>query len=504
MQRPRATVVTALAAAAVALGAVAGPAGADGLGWYDAGAAVPASVALQRVAAFGAPGATQVVVAVGKDAATGDAAIFRRVGGAWQRDTVAGLPAGSALAGVAVTATAAWAVGSYPDPADASASLPLIVRLPGGATAAADAGWTTIDAASLPSGAQALLAVALRAGDGLIGDGAGHVYPVHDGGATGATVGAALSSVNAPAATTGLALSADGTGFAVGDRPAGSDGDKAIYAVDTSSSVAAVSPAATAVDSPAQDMLAVSAADPQTALAIDATGVWQPATGGVWSRQAGFGSGASLRDVSVVAGGAAAIAGTRTTDPAAPGTVWRRTGGGWTANGSLSAAPLNGVAVAAGNDIWAVGDGGTVLHYFVSSSPAPPPAPVPEPPAPPAAPAPVPGPVVPAAPLKTASRVSERLDLPVGIDQPPASRRRRGLLMTRVAVRRSGAKLVVSFVLSAPARVVVRGSRAGKVVASVERARLAAGRRRVALKLPPGPAPTRLDITVRRSRGARR
>src|SRR6185295_10839283 len=94
--------------------------------------------------------------------------------------------------------------------------------------------------------------------------------------------------------------------------------------------------------------------------------------GGVWQRQALPFATSTTRLCDITTSGTAiVIAGERDGHAA----VWRLESAG-SSRTDLDAAPLRGLA-AAGSDLWAVGDQGTVLRY--APAPAPPPSPSPAP-----------------------------------------------------------------------------------------------------------------------------
>jgi hypothetical protein len=101
------------------------------LAWYDEPAAIAQTVQFEDVAAAG-----DTVVAVGHDTATRRAVIYTRIGDSWQREALA-TPAGSKLVDVELaTGTSGWAVGSWSD-AD-GATHPLVLRLSGSWSIMAD------------------------------------------------------------------------------------------------------------------------------------------------------------------------------------------------------------------------------------------------------------------------------------------------------------------------------------------------------------------------------
>src|SRR5687767_4385298 len=96
-------------------------------GWQDGGAAavVPSSVDLEDVSANPSSG---VVIAGGRDTATGDAVIYRYAAGQWVQDTFTAPTGDSSLIGVDLSEDAAWAVGSSND----GTEHPFVLRITGG------------------------------------------------------------------------------------------------------------------------------------------------------------------------------------------------------------------------------------------------------------------------------------------------------------------------------------------------------------------------------------
>ncbi|MGH2955726.1 MAG: hypothetical protein ACRDL6_01865 [Solirubrobacterales bacterium] len=351
-------------------------------GWQVAGAAVPASVDLTEVAAFGATG---VVVAVGRDDGA-DARIFRRGGdGTWVEDLIS-LPGAteSDLVDVDLSQGAAWAVGTY---VDGGGAHPLTLRVEGGASALASGSQATWSqpAETLPDGVVPS-AVGLRVTDGLIGTTAGTVYPFHDA-APGCTNPATTDCIDpavSPAASAAGPINAiahydAGRAYTAGDvQPGG--GPERIHKIDMAQELppAQMVPVGMGPSDPDHDLVGVGAASESEAMAIEENAdgatdpaLWAPASG-IWTRDAAavaFTADSrpldlSLRKVNDVVTRAAAG------EHAGAGAVWRRTGGAaWTRESTLdegqplSDEPLNGVAVVDSTHIWAVGDGGAVVRY---------------------------------------------------------------------------------------------------------------------------------------------
>jgi hypothetical protein len=99
------------------------------LAWFDAEAGVPATVDFADVAASGS---TLIAVGSEKDEAAGvdGAAVYRWDGATWTREQIAAAPPGSTLTDVAVNGAQAWAVGTQPD--SQGGASPLVLRLASG------------------------------------------------------------------------------------------------------------------------------------------------------------------------------------------------------------------------------------------------------------------------------------------------------------------------------------------------------------------------------------
>jgi hypothetical protein len=371
---------------------------ADGrVAWLDAQAGVPSTVDLADVSA--APGG--IVVAVGRSTADSSAVAYRYNGAAWVADTVqlADLPVGahdSRLVDVAATSAGALAVGTYLD--GSNVTQPLVVRVADGAglSAATATSWARVSA--LPAGIGAPRAVALRGTQGLVGA-AGKVYPFN---ATTGTIGAEIAPVQPAGPVNSVAFYSDTEAYAVTDMPAASENraDR-IYRV-TLNAQAALSTMTALPDSSSDtvhaDLVSVGAVDAADSIAVEehpgssttAPGYWKPSGGalGGWGRlqmSPQLTADSDPRDISM-ASNIAAIAGAES----GKGAVWRHTGSSpWARDEErasidadynvtyvpLSAKPLNGVAPVSSTNIWAVGDGGVVLHYTAMAVKPPPPLP---------------------------------------------------------------------------------------------------------------------------------
>jgi hypothetical protein len=485
-----------VAALVVAGLALAGPAAADEAPvWQDAGAAVPAGVTFNAVAANGTS-----VVAVGAD---GPAPVaYRLAGGAWQRTVLA--PEGFTGAAVDVAIDqfgAGWAVG-WQQPADGPAQA-LLQRL------GTDGLWSAIATTAGP-----LTAVGATADVAYAGDGAGAVLPVSLDGLGPAITSAAPGSVTA---IRSLALTAGLSAIAGGAPASGAPASTALLDVDGASS--RMTPASAVPADAGPEIVAVSALPDGQRIAVDGTPCGTPAAGtvpaawrpdastGAWRRDAAFPTttGTRLCDTALTAGGDALVAGSFSGRRA----VWRRSTS-WTLVDTLGAGELRGVA-ATPDGAWAVGTGGTVLRF----APVPPPTLAPEPqpePAPPVAeddppPAPEKPRDEPAAPEPAPQPAAEPrpvVDVTIRTEPAPhvlgqrAQRAPVKRLLSGLAVRRLGGhRLRMNFRLRLPARLTVRALRGERVVATASR-RLGRGTHELILPYRGGKAPTRLDIVVRR------
>jgi hypothetical protein len=455
--------------------------------WRDAGAGLPTSVDLRAVTL-----APDAVIAVGRDRATNQAAIVRGADGTWKREKA---PRGD-LVDVAAAGALVLAVGT-------DGATPLLLRRTAGGT------WSRVTA---PEGMGVPRAVALSAAHGVVADGGGRLFAVSESGG-----GLRFSSIQQPGpaarealALDGLALRGDATsGVAVG---AAGQTSSPFLAVDRdSASQAAAEPAAAgrhpvaaaatlaqavAVDGPAPCREATAPAG--------APGLWSldPALG-VWRRESVASATADSRFCDVaLSGDALLVAGSR----ASSGAIWRRDGAGALQRTDLASPPLAGVAAAGTQDAWAVGDRGAVWRL---APPAPAPAPSTAP-----APSPAPAPAATEEPAPSAPSTGtddppppERLEVTVprpGGDPSPPVRRPGGRaqigserLLSKLAVRRRGHRLVVSFRLRRAAVVVLTGRIGRRVVARHTTRTLAAGRRRVVVRFRGRRPPARLSIAVR-------
>jgi hypothetical protein len=527
------------------------------LGWYDEQAGVPATVQFEDVAAN-----ADAQVAVGSDDATGAAVIYRRVADAWQAEQVT-MPGSSELVDVDVApaGVSAWAVGSSVD--GAGVAHPLVLRLasngtwvdesaklPAGAPAATAVaigdGEVTIgdaegDLHTVPAAGNTTTTPAAAAGDirgiELLSGGSGYAVADFDGIAGDSTVRIyelGPAPILEPA-----------------QAPAGQP-------VDMTALAATAPNQAVALDS-SETTWRVNHDDrwvPETDAGLPAARQLD-ALGSVPGGQA-------VEDPDEFPGwateflaGAAPAAGAP--EGGAPeGAIWQRKRWGyhdvdWTrVELPAGTAPLTGVAATRWDDAWAVGASGTILRYWRPPDPeaeqraleeaerlrleeeerqrlaeeerlrqeeerlrqeeeerlrqeelarqqleavAQEDAPADEPVADDStAPPPPPPPVV--------ERDSFDMNGVVIDDRPtrrPGSTKR---LLSDVRVVRRGQWLVVSFRLSARARVALTAKRGGKVIARTPMRTLRPGRRQLVLRFRGAP-PSSLKVVVRRVSGAR-
>jgi hypothetical protein len=177
-------VVVGVAALAAAPAATAQTEYRKDLGWYPEDAAAPSAVQLEDVAADG-----ETVVAVGQDAATETAALYRRVGDSWQAEALPALPAPSKLTDVAVHGAEEWAIGS------AGGQALVLHRL--------DGVW--VPQVQLPN---QLRSVAVRGAKALVGDDQGKIHVFDSSGVT-------VHEPFAAGAINDISLTGEGAGVAV-------------------------------------------------------------------------------------------------------------------------------------------------------------------------------------------------------------------------------------------------------------------------------------------------
>ena len=160
------------------------------LGWYAEETPVPATVQFEDVATDGS-----TVLAAGRngDAETGTAAIFRRVGDGWQAEALPTLAAPSTITDVAVSGAKEWAIGT-------AGGAPVVLERTGG-------GWLTPQGAEQITGAP--VSVDVRGSTALVGDGQGNLHFFTAGGATPPQEPLAAGPIS------GVAVTGEGAGVAV-------------------------------------------------------------------------------------------------------------------------------------------------------------------------------------------------------------------------------------------------------------------------------------------------
>jgi hypothetical protein len=373
LRSPRGTlvaVVGAVALIATAPAAAAEPEFLKPLGWYADEATAPASVNFNDVAAAG----DDTVVAVGTTN-TGAPAIYTRTGGGWQAAPVdPPLPTAGSLDDVVLGEGAGWAVGTA-GPEDART--PLVLELVAGV-------WTNRGAAT--AGPAAPTTVTLNSSGAIIGDAAGTIHWLAPGGGQ-------LNNdekLTGAGAINGISRLLEGSPrFAVADYDylaAGqSDNGVRIYEIGAPSLLDVDEQA----DTPEVDMTGLAALSSNQAVATDSEGrTWRVtrASGqNDWKQgnsppvEAGV---PELADVASVKYGPAPYdgAGWATEflagNVAGAGAIWHRTrwttdAEAWNPDPLPAGTPaVSGVAATKWNAAWAVGSGGTVLHYWRPPDPA--------------------------------------------------------------------------------------------------------------------------------------
>jgi hypothetical protein len=197
------------------------------------------------------------------------------------------------------------------------------------------------------------------------------------------------------------------------------------------------------------------------------------------------------------------------------GTVWLRRGtaawptdtGGWTAYPSPGGVTwaLNDVVALRPDDVWGVGEAGTIVRYsvVVTRDTGPPPCttnctPPPTdttPKDPPPSPAPDPGPPP---QVTVVQRSAPRPTQPTAKKGPTATQS----VLRGVRVKVLRGRLLISFRLVAPARVSARAMRAGKLVGRSSARLLKAGRGSLVVPYRGAKPPSQLQIIVRPVSGA--
>jgi hypothetical protein len=514
------------------------------LAWYEDRAGVPDTVQFQDVAAN-----DTVQLAVGRDAATDTAVVYRRAGGGWQPELIT-LPGGtSELVDVelAPTGAAAWAVGSSKD-GDAAAQ-PFVLRVD-------DTGTWVNESGKLPDDVRATAVGVASASTATIGDSSGELHRVVVGGDTTTASAAAAAAIN------GVELFDAASGYAVAGAEA-PDGNARIYELAPAPILEPTTPA----PGSQVDVLGLAATATDSAVAFEATRTWRAADAGGWIAEpaAGLPATRRLNAVASVAGGEHAAPGTGWATEflageaaAAEPAIWRRTRWGdhpadWTREAVPAGTPkLTGVAATDWDNAWAVGENGAVLRWWRPPDPEaeqaaleeaerqrqdeearllaeeearlaedarlaeeeqlrqeeearraaeqeaaaqeqPAPEPEPEPEAQPSAPPPPP-----------VERDDIRMNGIVIDDSPAGPRRgreRTQRLLKNVRAVRRGRKLIISFRLTSRARVSVTAKRGRKVIAKTRMRTFRKGRRQIVMRFRGAP-PSSLKVVVRRVPGA--
>jgi hypothetical protein len=356
---------TALLLAPLILAAAPAAALAGGPAWTSV-AGIPSSVNLAAVASAGS-GSGDVVIAVGQDTSNHQAVVYRYSSSGWQADSLPSpVPSDSCLTAVAVDANGAWAVGSQGGGCgakDTKPGSPFVLSYTN-----TNATWT--DQSKSYPGAGLPTAVALDGdGGGFIGDQTGGIYRLTD---SPAAISKVPTVPTQPSAITGIALTPS-SGFVVGSP---SSSGNSIFGITASNSTATVlTPAATAgLPSGRGPVAAISGASPSSppsAITLDAADVgwWELDNGAVWApgTQSLPGSPKRLSAVAMTGDASSPVSVIAGSNSFNQGAVWTRTGSGAFTGQAVSCQPLNGVTAIAADDVWAVGDQGTVVHYSVSA-----------------------------------------------------------------------------------------------------------------------------------------
>ena len=328
------------------------------LGWYAEEAAVPATVQFHDVATDGT-----TVLAAGQDgdALTGTAAIYRRVGDAWQAETLpTTLASPSVITDVAVSGSEEWAVGT-------EAGEPVVLQKTGGA-------WLEPQMPPLEDGV-GLTSVAVNGSKALVGDSHGKIH-VFEAGVVTPEEPLAAGAIN------DIALTGVGVGFAVADQgeavpgpfPVFGENSVRIYAL-TNDPESPEPDAEARARTAGTHMTAVAAAPNGGAVALDSMqATWHLTTDGGWAQGAEM-SGASLAGVSSVNLTATdvreALVGTVGTE----GAIWQRDrykghDAPWQRQPlAAGTKPLAGVTLTGPASGFAVGVDGTILRLWQPPDP---------------------------------------------------------------------------------------------------------------------------------------
>ena len=488
------------------------------LGWYPEQGAVPATVQFADVATDGT-----TVLAAGRnvDATTAEetAVIYRRVGDAWQAETLPALAPPSAITDVAVHGAEEWAVGQ-------AGGAALVLRNVAGA-------WTAQTQLPKP-----LTSLAVRGSRAFVGDEAGTIHIFDAAGVT-------TEKPFAAGAINDIALTGEGVGVAVASYREALPGPFPVFG-QNSVRIYSLSPDAeplpdyeASARAPGVHMETVAAAANGGAVATDGTNsTWHRTDDGHWVQDAVV-SGAALEGIaSLTLSGnnvREALVGSVGTD----GAIWQRDRyKGWDAPWQVQTVaagtkPLHGVALAGVESGFAVGADGTILRLWRPPDPerhdaeqaalllqqqqqtqpqgegtvVQEPGIVQESPAVEQPAAAEPAAAEPSAqtssppPPPPVEQDDIRMNGVVIDDSEPRSDPRPRLLKNVRAVRR-GQRLIVSFRLTARARVALIAKRGRRVIARTPMRTLRKGRRRLVLRFR-GRPPSSLKVVVRRVSGAR-
>ncbi len=361
LRSPRGAIVAAVGAVALATApaAAAEPEFLKPLGWYPEDAAlrsgVPASVEFKDVAA-----ADLATVAVGVDTATGEAVIYSRGSAGWERAPVDVPLAAGELDDVALDDVGGigWAVGH------SAGGQPVVLELAPGV-------WKDRSAvAALPA---TPTAVAMSGDGAIIGDSGGSLHWVQAGGAKTDT-----KSLTGAGAINGIARFSSGPGLAVADYKylAGEQADNGVRIYDLRDPP--LLDADEQADQPDVDMTGLAAAASNHAVAIDSRNITWRLTRSLgqndWIQESQVSG--NLAAVASVDGGPSPWDGTGWAteflagETGAGGAIWQRLrwtkdAAAWNSDPLPAGTPgLTGIAAQAWDDAWAVGTGGTILHYW--------------------------------------------------------------------------------------------------------------------------------------------
>lgn len=369
LRSPRGALVVAVGAVALATApaAAAEPEFLKPLGWYSEDAAlrsgVPTSVEFTDVAAAGG-----AVVAVGVDTATGEPVIYSRNSAGWERAPVdVPLPAPGTLVDVALGGVGGigWAVGT-------GGGQSVVLELAPGV-------WKDRSAAAAPPATTTPTAVSMNGDGAIIGDSGGSLHWVQAGGAKTDT-----KSLAGAGAINGIAPFSGSPGLAVADYKylAGEQADNGVRLYDLRDPP--LLDADEQAGEPDVDMTGLAAAEPNHAVAIDSKDTTWRLTRSLgqndWIREPQLPGtedpAPQLAAVASVDGGPSPWdgAGWATEflagEAGAAGAIWQRTrwtkdAAAWNSDALPAGTPrVTGIAATEWDAAWAVGAGGTILHYW--------------------------------------------------------------------------------------------------------------------------------------------